>query len=155
MRSCFRSIGRDGHGSGNGLRGVRNIFIYALTTSVFFLLLSFEIRASEPVEIMAGRVTLKFKENVPDSVKVSFAKDYDLMLIAHSQNTGVCLYQAKEDNVLPLIEKIKINPVIEFVEADYVQKKDQSRMILFIPINGIYLRLICQIHGGTLPELPL
>ena len=102
---------------------IKKCVISALFASVFFLFFSPDIRAGEPVEIMAGRITLKFKENVPDSVKVSFAKDYDLMLIAHSQNTGVCLYQAKEDNVLPLIEKIKINPVIEFVEADYVQKK--------------------------------
>jgi subtilisin family serine protease len=97
--------------------------ISALFGSIFFFLFSPEIRAGEPVEIMAGRITLKFKENVPDSVRVAFAKDYDLVLIAHSQNTGVCLYQAKDDNVLPLIEKIKINPVIEFVEANYVQKE--------------------------------
>ena len=74
MRSCFRSSGRDGHGSGNGLRGVRNIFIYALITSVFFLFLSPEIRAGEPVEIMAGEILVKFKEGTSEEQIKLFVK---------------------------------------------------------------------------------
>jgi len=122
-RSCFRSSGRDGHGSGNGLRGVRNIFIYALTTSVFFLLLSFEIRAGEPVEFAAGEILLKFKETTQTSEKTAFEKEFGLVLLRESGATGVCLYQSKEENVLIIIDKIIKNKNIEFAEPNYVQKK--------------------------------
>ena len=79
--------------------------------------------ADEPVEIMAGRVTLKFKDNVSESEKAAFVKNHDLVLLDFSTNTGIRLYQSKDDNVLPLVEKIKTNPIIEFAEANYVQKK--------------------------------
>ena len=97
--------------------------ISVLFASVFFLILSPEIRAGGPVEFAAGEILLKFKETTQTSEKTAFEKEFGLVLLRESRATGVCLYQSKEENVLIMIDKIIKNKNIEFAEPNYVQKK--------------------------------
>jgi thermitase len=78
------------------------------------------------VEIMAGEILLKYKKETPREVKENLQKEYDLTLVRESSATGVCLYQSKRDDVLPLIEMIKKHSAIEFVEPNYVIKKNST-----------------------------
>ena len=96
---------------------------YALFASVFFLFFSPDIRAGEPVEFAAGEILLKFKETTQTSEKTAFEKEFGLVLLRESTATGVCLYQSKEENVLPIVDRIIKNKIIEFAEPNYVQKK--------------------------------
>jgi thermitase len=100
--------------------------ICALFAGALFLFFSPTIRAGEPVEIMAGEILLKYKKETPREVKENLQKEYDLTLVRESSATGVCLYQSKRDDVLPLIEMIKKHSAIEFVEPNYVIKKNST-----------------------------
>jgi len=79
--------------------------------------------ADEPVEFAAGEILLKYKHTTQVDEKTAFEKEFGLILLRESRATGVCLYQSKEENVLPIIEKITKNKNIEFAEPNYVQKK--------------------------------
>ena len=124
---------------------------YTLFAGVLFLFLSPITRAAEPVEFAAGEILLKFKETTQTIEKTAFEKEFGLVLLRESGATAVCLYQSKEENVLIIIDKIIKNKNIEFAEPNYVQKKDQSLMILCIPINGICQKLGCPLRGANLP----
>jgi len=102
---------------------IKNCVISALFASAFFLFLSPDIRAGEPVEFAAGEILLKFKETTQTSEKTAFEKEFGLVLLRESTATGVCLYQSKEENVLPIVDRIIKNKFIEFAEPNYVQKK--------------------------------
>jgi hypothetical protein len=83
---------------------------------------------------------LKFKKETSKEVKEAFQKEYELALLRESKATGVCLYQSKVDDVLSLIEQIKKNAAIEFVEPNYVIKKIVLLMTPFMLTNGTCLK---------------
>jgi subtilisin family serine protease len=81
------------------------------------------LRAEEPLEMAAGEILLKFRETVQVSEKTAFEKEFGLVLLRESTATGVCLYQSKEENVLPIVDRIIKNKNIEFAEPNIVQKE--------------------------------
>jgi len=123
-RRRFRSSGIDGHGSGNGLRGVRNIFIYALITSVFFIFFSPEIRAGEPVEIMAGEILVKFKEGTSEEQIKLFVQKYKLSEFGSDPTIQVHFYHSSEDDVTQKVSELSQEKIVKYAQANYVKKKN-------------------------------
>ena len=106
------------------------------------------IWGEEPVEFAAGEILLKFRQGTSQNERTAFEKEFDLTLLRESKATGVLLYLSKQDNVLPIIEKISKSQRVEFVEPNYVQKKRSvpndplSKQTLSFPTLGYHTTIL-------------
>lgn len=87
---------------------------------VFFGCLT--VQANEPVEIMAGEVAIKYKENTPYTSISTIEGKYHLKKKLEIKSIHVHLYETEDENVLPLIEKLKKEPIVQYAEPNFSQK---------------------------------
>ena len=103
---------------------IKNCVISALFASVFFLFISPEIRAGEPVEIMAGEILVKFKEGTSDEQIKLFVQKYKLTEFGSDPTIQVHFYHSSVDDVTQKVSEITQEKIVKYAQANYVGKRN-------------------------------
>ena len=103
---------------------IKNCVISALFASVFFLFFSPDIRAGEPVEIMAGEILVKFKEGTSDEQIKLFVQKYKLTEFGSDPTIQVHFYHSSVDDVTQKVSEITQEKIVKYAQANYVKKKN-------------------------------
>jgi len=99
--------------------------IPALFASAFFLFISPEIRAGEPVEIMAGEILVKFKEGTSEEQIKLFVQKYKLSEFGSDPTIQVHFYHSSEDDVTQKVSELSQEKIVKYAQANYVKKKER------------------------------
>ena len=105
---------------------IKNCVISALFASAFFLFLSPDIRAGEPVEFAAGEILLKFKDGTSEAEKQNIFNKYSLTKIQFNPTIQTHLVLAKEDDVTTKISLLNQESSVEYAHPNYVKKKNST-----------------------------
>ena len=132
---------------------IKNCVISALFASVFFLFFSPDIRAGEPVEIMAGEILVKFKEGTSDEQIKLFVQKYKLTEFGSDPTIQVHFYHSSVDDVTQKVSEITQEKIVKYAQANYVKKRTVSQMTFISLSNGIFRTSECLRHGMSLPVL--
>jgi len=88
----------------------------------FIFLLFTSSSNAEAQEIMAGEIVLKYKENTTQEEILKIENNYKIKKIREISSIKVFLYLSPEENVLKIIESLKKEKAILYVEPNYSQR---------------------------------
>jgi len=88
----------------------------------FVFLLFTSSSNGEAQEIMAGEIVLKYKENTAQEEILKIENNYNIKKVREISSIKVFLYTSPEENVLKIIESLKKEKSILYVEPNFSQK---------------------------------